>query len=187
MHPSGRVPLFEMEDRSKPLRGPQRPPTQAAVNPYRAPRQFTHLTSPSKPENPAKPLMLLIGCLYGGVAPTAFLYGLQAGLHPIVGSALILILACGTIFLALQEFTPLCRAATIVWGLFLVAAFAFATLFAYSFVLMLLIVIPIPILALRQNPHREALTDRDTGAANQADARADWKRPDDKREEIPPG
>jgi hypothetical protein len=146
-------------------------PNEEAVNPYRAPLASTRQASPSEPTNPAKPLMLLIGGLYAVVSPMAFLVGFQTGLRELAGSALIFILACGTIFLALQKFTPSCRTATIVWGFCLIACFAFAALFEYSFGLMLLIVIPIPILALRQNPCREALTHRDTGAANQSDSR----------------
>ncbi len=80
----------------------------------------------------------------------------------VAGSAM-LVLSCATIWLALREFKPACRFATFVWGICLVAFFAWALISAYDpsdiggavfFGFVLLVVVPIPILALRQPPYR---------------------------------
>ncbi len=103
--------------------------------------------------------MLLIGGMHAVFAPLAFLTGLQAGLHLMVGAVLMLILGSGTIWLAFRIFTPVSRALTIVWGVCLVALFAYAGFAAYDpseiggtvfYGLVLLIVTPIPILAFLQ-------------------------------------
>ena len=92
----------------------------------------------------------------------AFLTGLQAGVHLMAASVATLALGCGTIWLANSDFTPGIRLATIMWGICLVALFAFACFHAYDssvngglifFGAELLFAAPIPILALR-SPYR---------------------------------
>lgn len=74
-----------------------------------------------------------------------------------------LICGCGTIWLALREYTPAFKLITIVWGSLLVAFFLFAGVSAFDptdvggsvfFGFVLLIVAPIPILALTKPSHR---------------------------------
>jgi hypothetical protein len=129
------------------------------VNPYDSSILSPSSSLQSDQKNPAKPLMLLIGGMHAVFAPLAFLTGLQAGLHLMVGAVLMLILGSGTIWLAFRIFTPVSRALTIVWGVCLVALFAYAGFAAYDpseiggtvfYGLVLLIVTPIPILAFLQ-------------------------------------
>ena len=135
-----------------------------AVNPYNTPPTSTPDQSRGDHTNPVKPLLLLVGGLYALFSPMAFLSGLQAGLHVVAGSVLMLVLGCGTMWLALRPYTPAFRSATIVWGFLLVCFFLFTAVSAYDptdvagtvfFGFVLLIVTPIPILALRYPPqHR---------------------------------
>lgn len=105
---------------------------------------------------------MLVGGLYAGFSPMAFLSGLQAGLHIMVASVLMLIFGSGTMWLAFRNFTPVYRIATIFWGTSLSAFFVYllassfesmdaAGLAFYGFVL--LIVVPIPILAFARGPY----------------------------------
>jgi hypothetical protein len=135
------------------------------VNPYNAPSTTLHPLTQSDPKNPAKPLLILVGALFGVTAPMTIVSGLQAGLHLIAAGAVMLALSCGTIWLALREFKPVIRIATLIWGLCLVGFFAWASISAYDpndiggtvfFGFVLLIVAPIPILALRQPPYHPA-------------------------------
>ncbi len=104
---------------------------------------------------------MLVGGLYAGVSPMAFLSGLQAGLHIMVASVLMLIFGSGTIWLALRDFTPVYRIATILWGTSLSAFFVYllasafesvdtAGLAYYGFIMF--VVVPIPILAFVRTP-----------------------------------
>ena len=109
-------------------------------------------------ENPAKPLLLLIGGLYVLVSPQTFLSGLQAGYHLIVGSLFMFVLGSGTIWLAFRSYSIGCRRISIIWGLFLFLFFLYLTVATfdvnglgfYAFVLM--IATPIPVLAFLQKP-----------------------------------
>lgn len=138
------------------------------MNPYQSPIAPTSIASSSDPRNPAKTQLLLIGGLYAGFSPLAFLSGLQAGLHLMAAAALMFVLGGGTIWLALRKFTASFRIVTIVWGFCLTAFFAFTAFSAFDpsdfggaifYGMMLFVVAPIPIIAIRTPPH--GIVDRD--------------------------
>ena len=86
------------------------------MNPYQSPLASTQPDSISHSRNPAKPLLVVIGVIFAGSAPLAFLTGLQAGLHFMIASALMIVFGSGTIWLAFEKFTMPFKVATIIWG-----------------------------------------------------------------------
>ncbi len=98
------------------------------MNPYDAPSSFSHPVSDGEPKNPAKPLLILVGGLYAATSPMTLVSGLQAGLHLIAAGTAMLVLGCTTIWLALREFKPIFRTATIAWGCCLIGLFAWASI-----------------------------------------------------------
>ena len=131
------------------------------MNPYTPSSPTSAGTGALDLRNPAKPLLVLVGGLYAGLSPMAFLSGLQAGLHIMIASVLMLILGSGTIWLAFRDFTPVCRIATILWGASLSAFFVYLLASSFEsmdaaglafYCLVLLVVVPIPILAFARGP-----------------------------------
>jgi hypothetical protein len=165
------VRILTMDHVHHPHGDPRRSPTKKTVNPYQSTIAPSSIATTKDARNPAKTLLILIGALYAGFAPLAFLTGLQAGLHLMAAAAVMFVLGGGTIWLALREFTTSFRIVTIIWGICLTVFFAFAAFSAFDpsdvggvifYGVMLLVTAPIPILAIRTAPH--LVVDGDTSS-----------------------
>jgi len=127
------------------------------MNPYTEPMSTDDEPSPERLLNPSKPLLLLIGGIYTAFAPLAFLSGLQAGVHVMVGAVCMLTLGSATIWLACLDFDRLVKWVTILWGSILGAFFTYLTISTFDqtdiggsffFAIAALVTIPIPLFAI---------------------------------------